>query len=288
MAIISSKSMLKKILDKFIKSNDRQQTLKDISSFELRQKAEGAYDSRSLGIQTVVLGHILGSVGRYQDFDEQFRFKSNHYSERFKSILEAMRNGHPMPPVKLYQIKDEYYVLDGNHRVAAAKQLGHDEILAAVIEFIPSNDTLENLMYRELMDFCDRTGLPRTIKFTEPGQYKYLLAQITEHFEFMQNGNSEECGNIAVPGQNTVDTCLSAEDTGLGPENRPFKGDEVSFKKAARDWYKTIYMPFCAIIERGRLLTTFPDRTISDMYVYISLGHWKKQHRAKYASALEN
>ncbi len=39
-----------------------------------------------------------------------------------------MRQGRPLGPVKLYQIKDDYYVLDGNHRISAAKELNHDEI----------------------------------------------------------------------------------------------------------------------------------------------------------------
>lgn len=238
--------------------------LKSISTFESRQKNEGAYDSRKLGVQTVALEQIRGSVGRYQDFDDQFRFKSDHHSERFTSILDAMRQGTPMPPVKLYQIKDEFYVVDGNHRVAAAKKLCHDEILASVIEFIPSNETLENVLYRELMDFCDRTGLPRTLKFTEPGQYKYLLLQITDHFEYLQHGGYGK----------------------INGEKQPFKKEEISFKKAARDWYKTIYLPFCAILHRGRLMETFPERTVSDLYVYISVGYWQRQRDAKYGIGL--
>ena len=43
-----------------------------------------------------------------------------------------MRLGRPLKPVELSQIKDEYYVLDGNHRIAAAKEFGHDEILAHI------------------------------------------------------------------------------------------------------------------------------------------------------------
>jgi len=49
-----------------------------------------------------------------------------------------MRQGRTLGPVKLFEIKDEFYVLDGNHRIAAAKELGHDEILAHIEEFIPS------------------------------------------------------------------------------------------------------------------------------------------------------
>jgi len=41
-----------------------------------------------------------------------------------------MEAGKPLPPVVLYKLGYGYYVLDGNHRVAAAKQLGQLEIEA--------------------------------------------------------------------------------------------------------------------------------------------------------------
>ncbi|MBF0112960.1 MAG: Lrp/AsnC ligand binding domain-containing protein [Desulfamplus sp.] len=257
MATTSSKSMMAKLLDFFVSTNKDNTEIRDctdiknIASFENTQQKERAFDSRERGVQTVKLSQISGSVGRYQDFDEQFRFKSGAPSERFTSILEAMRCGVALPPVKLYQIKDEYYVLDGNHRVAAAKKLHHDEILATIIEFIPSSETLDNVLYKEMVDFCDKTGLPRSIKLTEVGQYQNLLEQIGEHFAYLKD-------NIGA----------------------------VTFAAAARDWYKTIYQPFCSIIKRGNIATTFPDRTIADLYVYISVGHWKRKRPAQYGIGL--
>ena len=66
----------------------------------------------------------MGSVGRYHDFDDQFRFKQKGFSERYQWIKNAMRGGLALKPVELFEIKDEYYVLDGNHRIAAAKEMG--------------------------------------------------------------------------------------------------------------------------------------------------------------------
>ncbi|SLM32274.1 Two domain fusion protein (ParB-like nuclease domain/HTH-type transcriptional regulator) [Desulfamplus magnetovallimortis] len=233
------------------RENKRSHELKDMSSFEDMQKKEGAFDSMDRGVQTVPLDQIIGSVGRYQDFDEHFQFKHHAPSERFNSILSAMRTGKALPPVKLYQIKDEYYVLDGNHRVAAAKKLHHDEILATIIEFIPSSETLDNLLYREKMAFCDRTGLPRTISLTEVGQYSQLTSQIQEHYVYLKK-----------------------------------ESPEITFAAAARDWYRTIYQPFCSIIKRGNIVGNFSGRTVADLYVYISVGHWKRQRTAKYGIGL--
>ncbi len=226
--------------------------IQDADHFKSMQQKEGAFDTKDRGVQTVKVAQIIGSVGRYQDFDDQFRFRYNKRSERFLSVLEAMRTGTVLPPVKLYQIKDEYYVVDGNHRVAAAKQLNHDEILATILEFIPSIETLDNLLYKEKMAFSDETGLPRVIKLTEPGQYPHLIRQIQQHHQYLQGGA---------------------------------RGD-ISFSSAARDWYKTIYIPFCAIIKRGGLLERFSHRTLADLYAYISSGYWENKRKVTYGIGL--
>jgi hypothetical protein len=102
----------------------------EVKSFKVEQKKKAAFDTRDRGIQLIPLDRIVGSVGRYHDFDNHFRFKQNISSERLQWIRAAMREGQPLKPVELFQIKDEYYVSDGNHRISAAKELGHDEILA--------------------------------------------------------------------------------------------------------------------------------------------------------------
>jgi len=120
---------------------------RDARSFSADQEREAAFDTVQRGVRTVPVDRIVGSVGRYQDFDSRFRLKRYLPSEKLQRVKQAMRSGKPLPPVKLYQIKEEFYALDGNHRIAAAKELGHDEILARIVEFIPSKNTLENILY---------------------------------------------------------------------------------------------------------------------------------------------
>ena len=92
-----------------------------VKSFKEDQQREAAFDTRQRGSRMVPLEQIVGSVGRYHDFDDKFRLKQHVPPERLQSIKQAMREGKPLPPVRLYQIKGDYYVLDGNHRIAAAK-----------------------------------------------------------------------------------------------------------------------------------------------------------------------
>ena len=100
-----------------------EETANGVKSFRDQQQKEAAFDHRDRGIRSVPLGRIVGSVGRYKDFDGQFRFRPALPSDRLAGIKQAMRQGRNLGPVKLYQIKNEFYVLDGNHRIAAAHVL---------------------------------------------------------------------------------------------------------------------------------------------------------------------
>lgn len=105
------------------------------------QDCDGAFNLVDRGVCDVPLQQIVGSVGKCLDFDSQFAPKSHVPLDRLISIKQAMREGKPMPPIKLYKIKAEYYVLDGNHRIAAAKKLGRFDITAKIVEVVPIDNT---------------------------------------------------------------------------------------------------------------------------------------------------
>lgn len=224
-----------------------------VKSFKEGQEREKAFDFRNRGQRSVALRQIVGSVGRYNDFDRRFRLKHHVPSDRLESVKKAMRAGRTLPPVKLYQIKDEYFVLDGNHRIAAAKELGRRHIEADIVEFIPSRDTLENLLYRERSEFCEKTGLSASIRLTEVGQYAHLVEQIGNHRDYLE------------------ETC----------------GQAVTLPHAARDWHQTIFSPLAAIISKSGLARSFSQRTIDDLYVYISIHQWQKGRRRRYGIGID-
>lgn len=238
-------SMLKEKL-KF----DRKERHKPASakSFQEQQEKEAAFDFKDRGLKMVPVDQITGSVGRYHEFDSKFRRNPRTPPERLLRIKQAMRAGKYLPPVKLYQIKDEFYALDGNHRISAAKEFGYKEIEAHITEFLPSKDTLENIVYLEKSEFQEKTGLSQAIKLTEIGQYAYLLKQISEHQQHLEK-------EFEKP---------------------------VSFNHASADWYETIYRPLVKIIKSTNLLEYFPKRTIADLYAYISYYQWEKGRIRKY------
>jgi DNA-binding Lrp family transcriptional regulator/uncharacterized ParB-like nuclease family protein len=250
MGTISFKSKIKEWLKP--RSNLRKQS-EEIKSFKENQRKEEAFVHRNIGRKVVPLHRIIGSVGRYHDFDSKFRLKRYLSPDRLNSIKEAMKTGKPFPPVKLYQIKDEYYVLDGNHRISAAKELERDEISAQIIEFIPSKNSLENILYLERNEFSEKTHLPQVLEFTEMGQYSHLKNQILKHQGFLEKEKN-------------------------GP---------VSFESAALDWYRTIYQPLKILIKKAGLIDAFPERTIDDLYAYISVHQWDKGRERKYGTGID-
>ena len=253
MAITSLKSILIKFRNKLVNARNGRTRDQFAKSFKEDQQKEEAFDHKKRGFSSVSVEQIVGSVGRYHDFDNQFRLRQHMPSERFKVIKQAMESGKRLPPVKLYQIKDEHYVLDGNHRIAAAKEIGLSEIDAEIVEFIPSKDTLENILYREKSEFKEIARLPHPINLTEVGQYIHLIKQISKHQEFLKHETKKS----------------------------------VSFESAAKDWYQTIYQPLNDIINQGGLIKAFPGRTIADLYTYISVHQWDNQRSRNYGSTID-
>jgi hypothetical protein len=234
-------------------SSKKDEAENHISSFNEQNIQEEDVQFIDHGVKTVDLDHIIGSVGKYHDFDSQFRPKKHVLEKRFLDIKKAMREGKDLPPVRLYQIRNDYYVLDGNHRVAAAKELGRFDIQAKVVELLSAKNTMENLLYIERIKFYKETGLPEKIDLTEAGKYNFLEKQIKKHNDHLTN----------------------------------ISGKETEFKKAAQDWYDTIYTPLTIIIKNGTLIKYFPKRTIADLYTYITYHHWERASNRQYGIGID-
>lgn len=82
------------------------------------------------GVNTVQLNQVVGSVWKCSAFNIEFMPRSHVPPDRLNNTKQAIRNGKSLPPVNLYKVDNEFYAMDGNHRVAAAKGLGHRKILA--------------------------------------------------------------------------------------------------------------------------------------------------------------
>ncbi len=105
-----------------------------ILPFEEVVAALGRTGERSLGLQSIPLESIVGTVDRTGDFDRQFRPTSSRVRSRWESIAQAERRGAAMPPISVYRVGGLHFVRDGHHRVSVARALGRTAIDAQVTE----------------------------------------------------------------------------------------------------------------------------------------------------------
>ena len=112
---------------------------RDVRSFEHDVAARGGVVGMvDRGYREVPVERIVGSVSRWQNLRSDFFYKSGKVTGRFVRVGQAMVQGKPLPPLELYKVKpkdqpSQYYVVDGHHRVAMAKQVGQGDMEAHVV-----------------------------------------------------------------------------------------------------------------------------------------------------------
>jgi hypothetical protein len=205
------------------------------------------------GSQTVPINLIVGSEGRYRDFNKYFLPRSEHLRNRWERVDEAHLRDIILPPISLYEIGGAYFVRDGNHRVSVARAQNVEFIDAEVtslsteISIKPSMTTdelrdavikYEKTIFYEKTKFGELTGCDK-LDFSAPGRYDVIYNHILVHKYFL---NEKQTG-------------------------------EIPFPDALVSWYNNVYSPVIVIIREQWLLANFPGRTESDLYVWI-IKHW--------------
>jgi hypothetical protein len=99
-------------------------------------EALGRVGERDLGVHSIEVDSIVGSVDRRKDFDREFRPTSSLVRQRFERIADAQRRGTSMPPIDVYRVGEIHFVRDGHHRVAVARAQGRDTIDAHIVEVV--------------------------------------------------------------------------------------------------------------------------------------------------------
>jgi hypothetical protein len=89
---------------------------------------------RQLGLQTIRLDTIVGTVDPRRDFDRHFRPTANWDRSRWEQLALAERRGAAIPPIEVYRVDGLYFVSDGHHRVSIAAATGQQTIDAYVTE----------------------------------------------------------------------------------------------------------------------------------------------------------
>ncbi len=215
-------------------------------SYEAVTQKLRCHDESYGGMREVPVEAIVGSVGRYKDFDGEFLPVRKSSRERWRRIAEAYYRDVVLPPVQLYQVGDVYFVKDGNHRVSVAREKGIAYVDAEVVEVrcrVPLTGEIRAEDLEELggqaqfleWSVLDRLRPGADIRFTVPGGYH----QVEEHINVHRHM--------------------------LGIE----RGTDVSIEEAVTSWFDTVYMPVVRLVRKEGILERFPQRTEADVYLWI-------------------
>jgi hypothetical protein len=155
--------------------------------------ALGRVEERYIGLQTIELDSILGTVDRARGFDRQFRPTTARVRARWERIANAARRGEPLPPISVYRIGDVHFVRDGHHRVSVARALRRETIEAYVVEVVTRIGAERSLVVGDLplksheRLFYERIPLPararERISLKDPWDYGDL-AEAVEAWAF--------------------------------------------------------------------------------------------------------
>ena len=223
---------------------------------------QGQFD---IGMKEIRMQDIVGSVGRYQDFDRSFLPRRSGSRDRWVNIDKAHIQAINLPPIEVYKVGSVYFVKDGNHRVSVARERGQQYIEANVIEIktnipIDANTDIDDLIRkREEVDFLEETRINKLrpdahIEFSLPGGYTKILEHIKAHQWFLGERRNRE----------------------------------ITWEEAVGHWYDKVYLPLVIAIRRNDILKEFPHRTEADLYLWISEHLWYlRQQKKKDISAEE-
>ena len=82
----------------------------------------------------VPLKAIVGSVDRCTDYTRSFLPLKDSDRARWTRVEQAFLQSQPLPPIRVRKVGQDYFVIDGHHRVSVARQLGLTHLEAKVLQ----------------------------------------------------------------------------------------------------------------------------------------------------------
>jgi len=210
--------------------------------------ALGRRGEQRLGLQTLQLDTIVGTVDSTRDFDRRFRPTSGRVRERWERLALAQRRGEPIPPIDVYRVGDLHFVIDGHHRVSIAMATGAKTIEGYVTEVLTQLPPTGIRGRRDLLVksyeriFRARVPLPAadlaTITVTDPWSYAELGEMV------------EAWG------------CRCMQD----------KGRFLNRAEIARQWYTREYVPVVRMLRAADLIGS---RTEAEAYMRVAAERYR-------------
>jgi len=219
-----------------------------------------------LGLQTVALDDIVGSVGRHREFTAKFLPLNAVEEERWANVDLQMNGLAGLPPVDLYRVGAAYFVLDGNHRISVARVNGCTDMEAYVTDCL--TEVLVTADDFRSDRWCVKAAVARFLTETRLGRLR------PNH-------------GICFTTEETEQTLL--DHIGV---HRYFRGRRwaqtnpdsiMTWEEAAVSWFDTVYRPVIEAIRAGNAHDHFPRLTETELYLGVT--HHRELVAAKYELA---
>lgn len=215
-----------------------------LSLDEMRRRLR-LFDQRYIGIEPVPVANIVGTADRRPEFGPGFLPKDFETRERWRRVEQAFPAS-DFPPIVVYKVGEAYFVIDGHHRVAVAKQREIEFIDAEITELesrwpLDPDVNLAEVIHREQrLIFMEESGLEgarphAAIEFSRALGYVELL-DLVKVFGYH----------------------LMIEE-----------GRVLSRAEVAARWYDDVYLPTISVFEKEDLVSAFPDRTEADLFLWV-------------------
>lgn len=213
-----------------------------------------------LGLKEIPVDRVIGSVDRSADFGRDFRPRRRLSGSRLASLRTAFPDG-VMPAITVFEVGGAYFVEDGHHRVALARERGTDYIDAEVTrlessyEVGPDVDIAGLIHTEQQRTLLDESGLSgarpdAVIEFTFADGYRQLAEIIKAHGYDL----ARRIGGLPAPEQ------------------------------IAADWYDTVYRPGCDAVRRAGLPELYASWNPTDADLFLWVYKLRRDLRAREAA----
>jgi hypothetical protein len=216
--------------------------------------ALGRAGERRIGMRTIPVDSIVGSVDRTKEFDRRFRPTSSRVRERWQRLALAHRRGEAIPPIEVYRVGELHFVYDGHHRVSVARALNLTSI-DAYVTVVATRLSAGGISYRSdllLKDyrriFLERVPLSgaarAAVMLSDPWDY----AQLAESIE------------------------------AWGYRLMQHEGAFIDRATVARRWYEEEFVPVVGMARDAEMIAT---RTDAEAYLWVACERYRlvRTHR---------
>jgi hypothetical protein len=210
--------------------------------------ALGMSGERRLGLQTIRLDSIVGTVDSSRDFDRRFRPTSGRVRERWERLALAQRRGESIPPIDVYRVGDLHFVQDGHHRVSIAIANGAKTIDAYVTEVLTQVPAAGIRGRRDLVFKSYERIFRARVPLTPAAMDKIT---VTDPWSYAELGEAVEAWGFRWM-QDQGRFCDRAE--------------------TARHWYAEEYVPVVRMLRAADMLGT---RTEAEAYMRVAAERYR-------------